>query len=267
MILGYGYEAAEPEYPEPSYEDQCAMVGHPRGQQAPETMEGYCHCWTIYYPPAGEPHDEYSGHCANLIDRYVSLLSACMERREYNNVPESLRIDIGLELRHKTPAYLQSLINSLKVSGDQLSGDIPRLTEMQMDFYEKVGVHLSLDGDIVFQTFTARLGGDEDYIASEFEVRKPYSMGVLDDPSNLEVTRRAALFYTRLKNRWAGWETRRDVTVLLQELMPLFQSRPDLIDAAAAVINESSDMEVGAKRVLATVDSEPLPPAMMGGFL
>jgi hypothetical protein len=83
----------------------------------------------------------------------------------------------------------------------------------------------------------------------------------------LEVTRRAAAFYIRLNAKRGGWEHRGLITKLLQELLPLFRNRPDLIDAAAATINESTDMAAGAQRVLAMMDSEPLPATMMKGFL
>lgn len=258
----------EPEYPEPTLEDYCAGMGHPCDDCVePETGNRYCRCGEVCDPLHGEPHDEYSAHCANLIDLYAEQVGSCLSRRPYQSAPESLRYDLGRELRHKTPAYLQSLTESLKASEHRLSGDMARLCESELDFYEKLGVHLTIDGSLVLQTFIARLGGDGDFIASEFRIGAPDSSGVLADRKNLEIARRAALLYIRLDSKGYGWEWRGTASEALIDVLPLITTRPDLIDAVAAVYNSQGYTDAARDRVLAMMDSDPLPVAMIDGFL
>lgn len=259
-----------PESPEPTEQDYCGMQGHERYREYPETGDWSCYCGDLFYPLSEEPHDEYSAYCADLVDTYCSMVRGSYVTAPFDYTPPNLRLDIGLALRSKTPAYLRALIASLQSSPTQLNdSDRTELTELRCDFFVRIGVHLGHDGYVVALALIHAIGECEGFPPSERFAGNPDPYGVLDDEGNLELVRRALYLYVLLSPEGRGYHWQGIARQTLISMVPLLKKRPDVaLEGIAAVFNAQGHSPSTIHRALAICDTDE-PPAvpLMEGML
>lgn len=259
------YLPEPPSEQEPTEDEYCAMSGHEGYYEMEYALGRLCHCGMVIHPAQGEPDDDYSRYCADLIDSYVaSLLKVC---NKYSKTAYDARFEIGHRLRHKSPEYLLSVIASSEASGSQMEEGWMGLSEDKIDFYVKLGIHLNAAGYMMVGSLIHHLSGNPGLGPGEFSIGKPDPSGVLDRGNNLEVVQRAAQLYARLLPAGRGFEWRNKLDVMMVALLPVLASRPDLLDAIASLYNHEGYSSATTERALAMAEGEAVSSTLTGGFL
>lgn len=255
------YNPEPPEQEEPTEDEYCAMSGHEAHYELEDGLGFICHCGMVEHRLQGEPHDEYSAYCADLIDLYAEQL-----RRDDYRTPYDIRFEMGHLLRHKSPSWLLSLIASAKAHSPESKEGWVTLDEDKLDLFEKLGVHLTHTGVTVVASLVHRLSGKPGYGTwGPTGVVDP--SGVLEEENNLELARRAARLYACLVpvGRGLYWEGQAEKAVL--SMIPLLEKRPDLIEAVASLYNREGHDSSVTERALAMVDGEAVATTLAEGFL
>lgn len=250
-----------PEPEEPTDDEYCAMSGHEPYWEDQYELGIRCYCGMVFHRGQDDPHDEYSAYHADLIDLYVNEL-----READYRIPYDLRFEMGRTLRNKSIEYLLSLIASAKSSGPKTVEGWAQLDEDTMDFFEKLGLHLTYSGLSVISPLIFRLGERPDYGTGN-KIGKLDPFGVLDQGSNLEVIQRAARLYVNLAPVGHGlyWQHKADKAIT--SLLPVIEKRPDLNDSIAAILNREGYSPATMERVFAMAEDEAVAATLVEGFL
>ena len=260
--------------PEPTEEDMCGTEGHDLSRYIdPETGWRECMCGSFTEPIEGEPHDEYSAYCTNLIDAYVTELGKVITGNSsyVSNARGRLRMDYAGMLSSKTPQYLEALLDSLRNSDPETLAEYTGPFMSRTDLAAALGVHLSDQWRMSLDQVIRHLerGKDVTGAYSPPAPLQPAGLELLTD-ENITLARSIARLYSML-GRYPG------VPIIdghllemgIAEVGPLLVEHQELIPAAAAIyLSRGFTREAtGLIIELATSGDEPLQSALIDGLL
>lgn len=259
--------------PEPTEEDWCGMSGHDLSRYVnPETGWRECMCGSFIEPCEGEPHDEYSALCINLIEEYTNRIAKTVQgQNEYISIQSSkARINLGRLLAGKPPQYLQSLLNSLKNSRHDNLAEFLHPTAGQLDLAVVLGVHLdNLRAGIVDDMLISMgFGGDQkNETIGVPRPPTPFGMALLS-AENIDLARIAAKLCSLLDKPYLR-HREYPTTKLLESTCPMLLGRENLLPVVADLCNARGISEVTTQHVLELIRQESGVPAkaLLDGLL
>jgi len=221
--------------PEQTIEEWCGASGHELSYHFDsETGWPICYCEMFTEPPGGEPHDEYSATCANLIEAYIAILGdAITGNPSYINIRYAdMRIAVHRALDGESPQYLLSLLESVQNSVLQHLESCLNVSKASLDLFVTLGTHLDFYGmDAVNAVLHGFAWSDNDP-----ETRKTSGIKLIT-PDNIGLARTAATLHKLI----AEPLTRRTSATNLERnfvaVCPHLEHRQEMIKSAAAIYN------------------------------
>lgn len=250
---------------EPTEEDHCIMGGHPLGldPQDPESGWHTCYCRTSVQPIFDEPHDEYSGHHANLRDEYINLV---LTNFNVSNTPYGKATVQRFNLhRRLSKLWIEELLELVALTKDSN----PAFLETGTDPKDilAIGTHLDRNGHNIISSIISDMLLEDDPNGRSWLLWENYDVS-LSDPVHRQCARAAAKLYSKLGVSY-GFGGRDKTVEVFRTVCPTLGQKPERINEIAALINGNGVSPETAQLALALLNDEieAAPAAISAGLL